>query len=256
MRKASVGRFGKLLRKPWYALWQRLQKYGWEGREYVLQVPSGHRIYTPWFWPESNFSQLLHSVSCAGPLSVSLDRCYILYQFCQRSLNLGGDMAECGVYTGGTANLLASTIQTYAQKPYPRLHLFDTFSGMPTTALPERDYHSPGDFADTSLKAVQQRLEAYRFVVFHPGVMPQTFEEISDVPLYSFVHVDVDIFSSVFDCCTWFWPRLCQGGAIVFDDYGFYPYRRAARAAVDQFFDTMKEEPIVLPTGQAIVLKL
>jgi hypothetical protein len=43
---------------------------------------------------------------------------------------------------------------------------------------------------------------------------------------------------------------------MVFDDYGFYPYRHAARAAVDEFFANHSEKPITLPTGQAFVTKL
>ena len=43
---------------------------------------------------------------------------------------------------------------------------------------------------------------------------------------------------------------------MLFDDYGFRPYRHAERAAVDEFFANVPEQPIVLPTGQALVLKL
>jgi len=127
---------------------------------------------------------------------------------------------------------------------------------MPDLSLPERDYHSPGDFSDTSLDSVKWRLKDFSFVEFHPGMMPQTFDEVVAVPAFSFVHVDVDIYPAVLECCNWFWPRLCPGGVIVFDDYGFYPYRYAARAAVDDFFSDLEEDPlIVLPTGQAVAIK-
>lgn len=127
---------------------------------------------------------------------------------------------------------------------------------MPDVAVPERDYHSPGDFADVSLERVEQRLRAYPFVQFHPGLMPQTFECVADVGSYSLVHVDVDVYPSVLECCKWFWPRLCRGGVMIFDDYGFRPYRYAARVAVDEFFAEVLEQPIAMPTGQAIALKL
>jgi hypothetical protein len=126
---------------------------------------------------------------------------------------------------------------------------------MPDTSVPERDYHSSGDFSDTSLNRVQRRLQGFPFLAFHPGLMPQTFDEVAAVPTYSFVHVDVDIYPSVLECCKWFWPRLCPGGMIVFDDYGFYPYRYAARVAVDEFFASSVESLIVLPTGQAVAIK-
>jgi O-methyltransferase len=256
VNNASIGKIAKFLRKPWYGLWRQIQKYGWDEKEYILHLPFGQRIFAPWFWKESDFSKLLQPVLCAGPMAVSPDRCYILYQFCQRALNLEGDIAECGVYTGGTAHLLASIIHAKEESHHRRLHLFDTFCGMPNSSVPERDYHSPGDFSDTSLSFVQHRLKNFPFVIFHAGIMPQTFNEVASIQQYSFVHIDVDIFPSVFECCQWFWPRLSHGGALVFDDYGFYPYRYAARAAVDQFFSERKEKPLVLPTGQAVVMKL
>jgi O-methyltransferase len=157
-------------------------------------------------------------------------------------------MAECGVYTGGTAEIICSAAPTQV------LHLFDSFEGMPGSADPHTDYHRPGDFSDTSVDAVRQRLSGRR-VSFHVGFMPATFEQTADVTGYSFVHVDVDIYPSVRDCVAWFWPRLAPGGVMVFDDYGFYPYRHAARRAVDEFFADVPEEVWALPTGQGLVLK-
>jgi len=257
MKTAAIGWIGRTLRKPWYLLWNFIEKRWYEGHEYTLQVPFGHRVFTPWFATKSefDFAKMLELVRSAGPLVVSPDRCYMLYQFCRRSLSLDGAAAECGVYTGSTAHLLSLVMSSHSLNGR-ELHLFDTFSGMPDLSIPERDYHSPGDFSDTSLDYVRRRLQPFPFVKFHPGKMPDTFNQVAAVPAFSFVHVDVDIYPSVFECCKWFWPRLCPGGVIVFDDYGFYPYRYAARAAVDDFFSSLGERPIiVLPTGQAVAIK-
>jgi O-methyltransferase len=138
----------------------------------------------------------------------------------------------------------------------PTLHLFDTFSGMPNNSIPDRDYHKPSDFADTSLPAVQERLaEHSSLCAFHCGFMPDTFSEVAKIEQYSLVHVDVDIYPSAIACCEFFWPRLAHGGAMIFDDYGFYPYRFAIHAAVNEFFSKQNEPVIVLPTGQALVIR-
>jgi len=42
---------------------------------------------------------------------------------------------------------------------------------------------------------------------------------------------------------------------MVFDDYGFRSYRRAIRAAVDEYFGGLRYKPITLLTGQALVIK-
>ena len=181
----------------------------------------------------------------------------MLYQLVCRSIYLPGDIAECGVYTGGTAHLMALVLASSVPDSVSiKLHLFDTFNGMPGTTIPQRDYHEAGEFSDTSLEYVKGRLQPYApFCEFYPGLMPDTFIHIENVKQFSFVHIDVDIYPSVMACCEWFWPRLSPSGVMVFDDYGFYPYRHAARAAVDEFFSNKTELPIVLPTGQAIVIK-
>ena len=55
-------------------------------------------------------------------------------------------------------------------------------------------------------------------------------------------------------------PEVAQPSALpewflVFDDYGF-PSCPGARAAVDDFFRSKPEVPLVLPTGQAVIIKL
>jgi hypothetical protein len=187
-------------------------------------------------------------------MSVTPDRCYLLHHFCRHGLLGSGDIAECGVFQGGTAHLLAQTAKDASVQP-ATLHLFDTFEGMPPDAQPDRDYHAPGDFANTSLEYVQQRLAKYPFAQFHPGLVPETLSEVDSDARFSFVHLDMDLYRPTLDACRWFWPRIIPGGLIVFDDYGFYPYRNAARAAIDEWFTDQPERPIVLPTGQGLAIK-
>lgn len=243
---------GKLSRQPYYAFWKLVEKVFYQGHEYTLSVPSGHLVYTPWY-KDPEFSRIIRMVRASGPLIMSLDRCYVLYQFARYALNVPGQFAECGTYVGGTAHLISLVMKS--KEEMREFHLFDTFTGMPDLAIPERDVHSPGDFGDTSLEYVQNRLKTFEFIRFHPGLIPATFSEITDVQLFAFVHVDVDIYPTAFECCQWFWPRLSPGGVIIFDDYGFYSYRRAIKAAVDEYFSKIGLRPIVLPTAQALVIK-
>jgi len=258
MNNVALSRSQKMLRKFWYAFWRLIERYFFQGHVYSLHVPYGHRIFTPWFEknPNSEFSQVLRMVKESGPLVVSPDRCYVLFQLARRTSQIPGDLAECGVDTGGSAHLLALVLERQAIST-KKLHFFDTFAGMPKTSIPSRDYHSPGDFADTSVDFVKNRLRSYdSFCIYHVGLMPDTFSEVEDVKKFSFVHVDVDIFPSVLACCEYFYPRLSRGGVMVFDDYGFYPYRHSVRATIDNFFANKNDKPIILPTGQALIIKI
>jgi O-methyltransferase len=166
-------------------------------------------------------------------------------------MRLAGDVFECGVYKGGTAKLLEDTMKRVGSSK--NLHLFDTFEGMPQTDA-KKDWHKKGDFADTSLEAVQTLIGDNECVWYHKGFIPDTFAPLQDIESICFAHVDVDIYRSVVDCCAFIWPRLSVGGAMVFDDYGFDTCK-GALDAVNDFFAQTNAFPICLPTGQAIVYK-
>jgi O-methyltransferase len=161
---------------------------------------------------------------------------------------LDGAFAEIGVYRGGTATLLAHL----TDRSRRQLHLFDTFAGMPETD--ERDLHIAGDFADTSLAEVKWFLGHHTSVRFHQGEFPSTSSPVEH-ERFALVHVDVDIATSVEACCAFFYPRMVQGGVMVFDDYGFTSCP-GAKTATDAFFADKREPILHLSTSQAVVFKL
>jgi O-methyltransferase len=175
----------------------------------------------------------------------------MLRQFSQYAAQLDGDFAECGCYRGGTAWLLGESSQG---KDGRKLHLFDTFEGMPLLADSDPGGHKKGDFGDTSLESVKELLSGYNNVEYHPGFIPNTFEGFDGK--FSFVHVDVDLFETSSACYEFFYPRMVTGGIMICDDYGFRKYETSARKAVDTFFANKPEVVVTLPTGQALVIKL
>ncbi|MCL2725625.1 MAG: TylF/MycF family methyltransferase [Polyangiaceae bacterium] len=176
-------------------------------------------------------------------------RAQTLFQLARHAAHLDGDIAEVGVYRGGTAKLLAHV----AGKAGKTLHLFDTFSGMPETDV-KQDLHQAGDFKDTSLAAVKSFLQSSEAVEYYQGEFPKTAGPVEN-KRFSFVHVDADIASSVDACCTFFYPRLVPGGVLLFDDYGFTSCP-GAKKAVDAFFADKPEPVMHLVTSQALILKL
>jgi O-methyltransferase len=218
-------------------------------RRYSLVVPNFYRVYTPWF--EDDFRRLLQGCVLDNTL-LTEDRCYFVQQFVRYAAQLPGDFAECGVYRGGSAYLMAETMR--AAGSAATLHLFDTFEGMPDTARPESDSHAQGDFGDVSYEGVVALLRDFTFASLHRGFIPHTFAGLDTT--YCFAHIDVDIYSTTHDCLEYFYPRLHTGGILLFDDYGHRIYEHAQRRAVDEFFALIREKPIVLPTGQAFVIKL
>ena len=216
-------------------------------KESYARIVSSAPVFCPWV-EDSAFAR--EWTTASKYTLVSLDRCYTLYSFARNSLELKGDFAECGVYKGGTAILLASLVKGREKV----LHLFDSFEGLPDADSHDNVY-GKGDFSDTSELAVRSRMKAGGSdTVLHVGWIPQTFAGM-DASAFSLVHVDVDLFQPALDCCSFFYPRLVRGGVMIFDDYGF-PACLGEKKAVDDYFADKQERPISLTTGQAVVVKL
>lgn len=205
-------------------------------------------LFSPWLMPE--FRALMERVT---PLTlVSPERCWMLWSLAQHCRQIPGNFMEAGVYKGGTAILLRAAIERAGAPGDKKLRLFDTFAGMPETDA-ARDYHKRGDFMDTDLVRVQGNVGTVDFIEYREGFIPDTFAGLEDEQ-FAFVHVDLDIYRSITDCCAFVYPRMTAGAVMVFDDYGF-PGCPGARAAVDEFFADKPEHPLVLPTGQAVVIR-
>ncbi len=130
--------------------------------------------------------------------------------FLSKTRYLPGDVAEVGVYKGGTALWIVSLTDK-------QIHLFDSFEGLPAPS--EFDLHKKGEFA-SSLEHVTNLLDTtgksnYRI---HKGWFPiETGSEILDRK-FSFVHIDTDMYHSVKDCLLFFYKRMVSGGIIALDD--------------------------------------
>lgn len=240
----------------WKSLLQRCARsMGYEisrrgkAETYTECPPYGYFTYSPWFEPW--FLEKYNRIK--DHTCVKEDRCYMIYRFAQTCMRLPGDFAECGVYRGGTAVLTAATLVEGGVRD-KKLHLFDTFAGMPTTADSDPSSHKEGDFGDTSLDHVKGLLREYPFVTFNPGFIPKTLEAVKD-RTFAMAHIDVDLYQSTRDAFEFFYPRMSPGGIMLCDDYGAPAYIEAAKKAVDEFFANKPEKPISLRNGQCFVIK-
>lgn len=207
--------------------------------------------YSPWF--KSPFKEIWPAID--GKALVSMDRAFMVYEFARQCRGLEGEFAECGVYKGGTAYVISKALQGHPAAGTKKLHLFDTFAGMPKTADQDPSYLREGHFGDVSLDGVKAFLKDFQFTVYHPGFIPDTLAPVKD-RRFAFAHIDVDIYQTTKDCCEFFYDRMSRGGVMLFDDYGDPGLRDSEKRAVDEFFEGKKESPVYIPTGQAFVIKL
>ena len=152
---------------------------------------------------------------------VTPDRCHALWNLSRQAAALPGLVAEVGVYRGGTSMLLALAC------PEKKVHAFDTFTGIPN-GDPDIDHHKKGDFDDVGVE-VFDRLRSTG-VVIHPGLFPDTVMDLNSSTQYCFAHFDGDTYESCKAFLRYFWPRLVEGGILVFDDYKWKHCRGVEKA--------------------------
>lgn len=142
---------------------------------------------------------------------ITEDRIQELIRLC--GLTSFGLNAEVGVYKGGSLKLMA---EAYPDKTFVG---FDTFQGLPKEKWTRNELHSPGDFSDTSLGAVEQFINRGN-VFLVQGLFPESATSY-DKTKFAFVHIDTDFYLSVKEAIQFFYPKLTPGGIIVLDDFGW-----------------------------------
>jgi ADP-heptose:LPS heptosyltransferase len=176
------------------------------------------------------------------------EKCYNLYTLANRVKNLSGDIAEVGVYKGGSAKILAEIING---KP---IHLFDTFTGIPSTNLNNNEKELKDRFNDVSLKEVKSYLKEYSNIIYHVGLFENTFSNLKKEE-FCFIFVDADTYFSTLQACEEFYPRLIEGGIMIFDDYKYKECPGVSKA-IAKFFKEKKEKINILPSFQCYIEKV
>ena len=169
--------------------------------------------------------------------------CVELFQAVQATHKVPGEMAEVGVYLGGTAAIM---MMADSAKP---LHLFDTFTGLPTGG----DYLQKGEYAG-SMESVSRTLAGYqgRFTLY-PGLFPKESSHAVGHLRFSFVHLDMDLYEGTLDALRFFWPRMSPGGIVLSHDY---PQIEGIVRAFEVFFAEQPESFLPLSGQQCLAVKL
>jgi len=192
------------------------------------------------------FLNLIREIRKETNLLLNTSEAYQIYLATLKTKKIEGDIAEVGVFKGGSAKIIAEL------KGNKNLHLFDTFEGLPD--LSEYDdstqFHK-GDYI-ASFQDVKNYLNKYPQVYFYKGLFPATAESIKKNK-FSFVNLDVDIYESTLDCLNFFYSRMTKGGIIISHDYSS---STGVKKAFDDFFKDKSEIILELTGTQCMVIKL
>ena len=167
-----------------------------------------------------------------------------------------GDIAECGVWRGGSMQIAARTLIDEGDTSRT-LHLYDTFEYMPPAedrdvdfnGYPAADYYPaltpleeyrylPFDEVRAALEATGYPAERMHWV---KGLVEETLPEHAPERL-ALLRLDTDLYRSTRHELECLFPRITPGGILIIDDYG---HLEGSRRAVDEYLATL-DTPVFL----------
>lgn len=223
------------------------------GLHYGKSFPSAN--YAPWQGDDA-FLFIYNQIK--KNTLVDIYRCYELWQLVAKSYSLDAHAAilEVGVWRGGTAGIMARRLTNLKSKA--NLYLADTFEGV-AKAGEQDDFYTGGEHKDTSRHIVEDVLKnksGYSYYKILKGIFPEdTADKVLASEQFGLCHIDVDVYSSAKDVLEWVWPKLINGGVVVFDDYGFHSCTGVTKL-VEEYRSHTDRQIIHNLNGHALMIKI
>jgi O-methyltransferase len=190
----------------------------------------------------AQLSSITRARSIAYTATTPLE-CIEIQNAVQATQKVPGEMAEVGVFRGGSAAVILNASHGR------HLHLFDTFAGLPTAG----DYLKKGEYAG-SREDVARNLAAYTDrISLHPGLFPEDTAHVVEGLRFSFVHLDMDLYGGTLGALRFFWPRMNPGGILVSHDY---PLLSGVVRAFQEFFSDQPACFMPLSGQQCMAVKI
>jgi O-methyltransferase len=175
-------------------------------------------------------------LSAAGGSNIN-----IILSLLERTREVPGDLAECGVFRG--ASLCAIALYLVENGLDRQIFALDSFHGFDRSIDHDLKLGGEADtekriggFDRTSFDHVSRKLARLGLagkVTLLPGYFAQTLSILPETR-YSFVHLDCDIYESYKQTLTYFYPRMASRGIILLDEYNDPPWP-GCNLAVDEF---------------------
>ncbi len=208
--------------------------------------------YAPWF-DDPEFERIFGVIK--SNTLVDMYRCWELWTLLEQTATLNGSILEVGVWRGGTGALLCEKARLSGiTEP---VYLCDTFEGVVKAGSKDTGYVG-GEHSDTSLPIVQNLLNTLGLenARILKGIFPDaTAHLIPQNDELRFCHIDVDVYQSAKEVFQWAWPRLCDGGIVVFDDYGFFGCEGVAAFVDGELRGGPRQIVLHNLNGHAVVIK-
>lgn len=155
-----------------------------------------------------------------------------------------GDFVECGVFCGAECAVMARAI-TDAYCTTKRVHLFDSFQGIPHAGQEDNDLRPTLEAGSRSGRSsgvsvqtvdqVKQHMTGWgidpELLVYHEGWFEDTIPGFSQ-PI-ALLRLDCDLYESYRICLEHLHPLVSKGGWVVCDDFQLDGARKAVQEMIE-----------------------
>jgi hypothetical protein len=171
-----------------------------------------------------------------------------MWQAVQLAAELGipGAIVECGVWKGGMLRMAQGALADLNVER--EIWAYDTFAGMTTPGEKDaRAWEHDYEGLVVPLDAVRAYLgDKVRYVV---GDVKETVWKEAPEQI-AVLRLDVDWYDNTLACLRALYPRLSPGGALLVDDYVFWP---GCRKAVNEYLGERAKDLIYAGTGKGLI---
>ena len=168
--------------------------------------------------------------------------------------NTENNFVECGVGDGMTTFFALKEISRRFTNSNFKMYLYDSWDSMKEEDLAKSEITNIGRYSNLNVERTKKNLIDFQNnLIYNVGYIPDSFSASSPDKII-YLHIDLNSTKPTIDALNFFFPRLLEGGIIIFDDYGNTGYPDTKKQ-IDEFF---KNKPGVLmksPTGQAIFFR-
>ncbi len=141
-----------------------------------------------------------------------------------------GDFVECGVFGGAQCAVMARALMEYEVGTKRRVHLFDSFEGVPAPGEHDLEWKHPAGISLCTLEGVKQHFSEWGIpedlLMYHPGWFLDTIPYVGNGPI-AILRLDGDLYDSTKVCMEHLYPLVSPGGWVIVDDFGLSGARKA-----------------------------
>jgi hypothetical protein len=179
------------------------------------------------------------------------------YDLFRRTLDISGEIVECGVFKGASLVRLATFREILASPFAKRIIAFDTFTSFPPTHhAPDQPFlarmvNASGSESighDQLLEVLQRKGLDRNLELVEGDILRTVPEYVSLHPelRISLLNLDTDVYEPARVILEHLWDRIVPGGILLLDDFGTFPGKTRA---VEEFFAERPQKFLRLPSS-------